>query len=154
MSCGGFGFFGSLATISFQISNEGQDAKAVNYTADSGNFVNDLGYSWSGKSYHCSKVHGLPVADNREASSDINLEPGSSINASVSFGLEMKRGQTIGNAYDLQFGVTTYKDLGEGKVGKVRSYPVQFVNLQRTGAAAALQDAGQGLKKALGGLFK
>lgn len=143
---------GSLATISFQIINDSNRPKAVNFVKGSTLFVNDLGYPWKSDHY-AARFSGLPVATGSEASSDPNLEPGGSINATMILALGLEQGQTIGGVYDLQFSVATYKDLGEGRVIKERTYPVQFVNMQRAIAGAALQDAGQGLKKAFVELF-
>lgn len=151
----------SKATLTLTITNNGKSPIALNYKNDSGIMVNEHGYTWKVPNYG-GGVSGLPVENGRSASTDYIIDPGSELRATLQLVLEaMKPGQTVGNEYNFQAVFTSFKDMGEGRLSRVRAYPVSFIGLKKSSMPeAAAQDLKDGvstievdLKNALGRIF-
>lgn len=148
-------YYKSTATIALRIHNYGRQPIALNYNKGSGSFVNERGYTWNATPNN--GVRGIGIADSGNASIDYVIDAGGDMGVTLALGNDLHKGQTAGNEFDFQATFASYEDIGEGRVRRIRSYPVSMVGLKKSSIAEQLSDAprevGDSLKKAFGGLF-
>lgn len=147
---------GTTATVSMRARNLGQAPVALNVVKKTLSLVNDLGYTWPIGDFY-SKVSGVGIASERSASTEYVVEPGKELRMQFQLPKNLAKGQTIGSVYDFSAEFAAYRDIGEGKLERVRTYSVSFVGLQRAGAvqgaADDLKKLGSDTKRALGSLL-
>ena len=75
----------------------------------------------------------------------------------------MRDGQTPGDSFDINTTFGAYQDEGQGRIRKLRTYPVAFTNVHRSTAGYTGDQSGQNLPTEVGekvidrlvdGLFK
>lgn len=147
--------YNSWATLALRIHNYGSKPIALNYNDRSGSFVNARGYTWAKKMDH--SVRGVGIADGGSANVDYVIDAGGDMGVTIALGNDLRDGQTAGDEFDFQAVFSSYEDLGEGRVRRIRSYPVSMIGLKKSTLAEQLSDTprevGDSLKKAFGGLF-
>ncbi len=146
----------SDASIALRIRNYSDKPIALNYLAQTAHLADDHGYVWPGPAGHSDAI-GIPTADNRGASVDTVIDSGSELGITFDLARQMEQGQTAGQSFDFQASFASYEDQGQGRLKRLRQYPISIVGIQRNVAAPfampGVKEAGDGLKKALGGLF-
>lgn len=104
---------------------------ALNYQSRSFSLVDDFGYQYSTHLYGGS-VKGIPTA-NSEADTTAIIGPGSSRTVTFIAARSMNRGQTTGRHFDMNATFIQVEDLGQGRVRKVRDYPIAFTDVRASG---------------------
>lgn len=117
----------SLVTVSLSIQNQGKEPIALNYAHNTGRIVDDKGYIYDS----FINITGIGVSRSREASLDYVIEPERDMGVQVVFTRFHEKGQTIGTNFDFAAEFASYKDKGEGKVERIRAYPVSIVDAKR-----------------------
>lgn len=150
------------ATLALTITNHGKEPIALNYKGGSASFVNEHGYAWHERhDLSGREISGLPTETNREASVDYVVDPAGQLSATIPLFLELTPNQSTGTSFNFQAVFSSFKDMGEGRLKKVRSYPVSFHGLKKSSlpeaAAQSIKDGSNNielnLKDALGRFF-
>lgn len=126
-------------TVTLGIRNAGARPLRLNYNQRSFGLTDDHGYQYTlyhehSSTYYADDVKGIPMATNSRASTDVVLAPGQTQKVTFIATRHMRDGQTPGNSFDLNATFGDYDDLGQGRIRKVRDYPVAFIGLAPSGA--------------------
>ena len=116
-------------SVTITLRNTTSTPMALNYESRSFSLVDDVGYQYSTHSYGGS-VKGIPTASSSAADTTAILGPGSSRTVTFIAARSMNRGQTIGRRFDMNATFIQVEDLGQGRVRKVRDYPVAFTDVR------------------------
>ena len=119
-------------SVTVTLRNTTSTPMALNYQSRSFSLVDDIGYQYSTHLYGGS-VKGIPTANSSAADTTAILGPGSSRTVTFIAARSMDRGQTVGRRFDLNATFIQVEDLGQGRVRKVRDYPVAFTNVIASG---------------------
>ena len=119
-------------SVTITLRNTTSTPMALNYQSRSFSLVDDVGYQYSAHLYGGS-VKGIPTANSSSADTTAILGPGSSRTVTFIAARSMKRGQTIGRRFDMNATFIQIEDLGQGRVRKVRDYPVAFTDFRTSG---------------------
>lgn len=149
--------FASNATISMTITNVGETPIALDYAAGKVSFVNEIGQYWDDR-FVDHAMTGLPTAKARSAGINVVIKPGSEVQATLKLFYEtLIDTHEIGDNFNFEVEFESYRDMGEGEVRKVRTYPVSFLGLHQSSMQVAakqgMQDFGNALKKSFGSMF-
>lgn len=150
------------ATLTLTITNTGKTPIALNYKGKSASFVNEHGYSWRERNDLGGRaITGLPVETSNSASTDYVIDPGGELSATIPLLANLEPAQSTGTSFNFQAVFSSFKDMGEGRLKKVRSYPVSFLGLKKSSlteaAAQSVKDGTSNVelnfKDALGRFF-
>lgn len=118
-------------SVTITLRNTTSMPMALNYQSQSFSLVDEFGYQYSTHSYGGS-VKGIPTA-NSEADPTAIIGPGASRTVTFIAARSMNRGQTTGRRFDMNATFIQVEDLGQGRVRKVRDYPVAFTDVRASG---------------------
>lgn len=150
------------ATLTLTITNHGKEPIALNYKEKSASFVNEHGYSWRERNDLSGRaISGLAIETRNSASTDYVVDPGGQLSATIPLFLGLKPNQSTGTSFNFQAVFSSFKDMGEGRLKKIRSYPVSFMGLKKSSLSEATaqsakdgaSNVGLNLKDALGRFF-
>lgn len=129
-----------VATLTLR--NTGSTPLALNYLHDSWSATDNNGYRYSVSV--AAPISGIPEAYGDRADPSAVIMPGRSRTVTVPARRDMSTGQTPGNRYDLNITFVQVEDLGQGRVRKVRDFPVAFTNVPPStdGLPASLSSPG------------
>ena len=119
-------------SVTITLRNTTSRPMALNYQSRSFNLVDDIGYQYSTHLYGGS-VKGIPTANSSTADTTAILGPGASRTVTFIAARSMNRGQTMGRRFDMNATFIQVEDLGQGRVRKVRDYPVAFTDVRASG---------------------
>lgn len=140
----GFDSRHSRATVTATITlrNTGTTPLVLNYQFGSWMATDSHGYRYETYQELDSRdgtVKGIPVASSSQADTSAVIMPGGTRTVTIAARRTMARGQTPGDAFDLNATFVQFEDLGQGRIRKVRDFPVAFTNVgASSGGAAAL----------------
>ena len=151
-------------SVALTLTNTGNTPLPLNYEYGSFSLTDNRGYryelSLSSESTH---VKGIPVATSSRADARQPLMPGRSSTVTFLTSRKMRDGQTPGDSFDINTTFGAYQDEGQGRIRKLRTYPVAFTNVHRSTAGYTGDQSGQNLPTEVGekvidrlvdGLFK
>ena len=118
-------------SVTITLRNTTSMPMALNYQSRSFSLVDEFGYQYSTHSYGGS-VKGIPTA-NSQADPTAIIGPGASRTVTFIAARSMNRGQTIGSRFDMNATFIQVEDLGQGRIRKVRDFPVAFTNAPASG---------------------
>lgn len=123
-------------TTTITLRNTSQLPLALNYQSRSFNLVDDRGYTYS---LPMSKaVSGIPIAYESQADSTAVISAGGTRTVTFSAYRTMHKGETPGHRFDLNATFIQLEDLGQGRIRKVRDFPVAFTNAPASGSGLSL----------------
>lgn len=112
-----------------RVVNYGKQSIALNYISQSYSIVDNLGYKYEIDG--AKAVKGISKANAHTASVNDIVLPGDAISISFEAKRMPKDGQTVGQKFDIGLTLASFEDLGEGRIRKIRTYPVAFVGVPR-----------------------
>ena len=123
-------------TISMTLRNTGSGPMVLNYETNSLSVTDDNGYNYDlfnevikpGDS-----IKGIPAATRSRVDTSAVIMPGASRTVTFIASRSMRPGQTPGARFDINATFGQYEDLGQGRVRKVRDFPVAFTNVAASG---------------------
>ncbi len=126
----------SWATISVSITNHGKTPIALDYVGGKTSFVNERGYVWKESKDSGRAIIGVPVAEYNEASVKTVLDPESELTVMIPLKFDSLNHpeRTAGNSFDFAAEFVSYENMGEGRLKKLRTYPILFAGLNKTPA--------------------
>ena len=125
----------TAVTIAIEIRNNGSTPLALNYEARSFSLTDNHGYMYQLlENDQLRGVKGIPVATGKRADTRQPLMPGQSSTVTFLAERSMKDGQTPGSHFDINVTFGAYQDQGQGRIQKLRTFPVAFTNV--SGATA------------------
>ncbi len=139
----------TTATLSMTIRNTGTNVVFLNATQQTAVLTSEHGYRWGAG--NAPRVTGIDVANQSRASLNNPIEPGRELRIQYALPGRLRSGQTLGDAFDFVCEFQSHQDLGEGQLKKLRSYPVSFVGLSRSGGIG--KAVGDGATSLLKGIF-
>lgn len=151
-----------VATVSIEVRNTGNEPLPLNYEKGSFSLTDSHGYTYKLQDYdEYDSVKGIPVANTNRADPRQPLMPGQASTVTFLAQRSMGGGQTPGGHFDINATFGAYRDEGQGRVRKVRTFPVAFTNIAGSTAtvplaspAAPLQEqGGKALNRLVDGLF-
>ena len=120
-------------SVALALTNTSSTPLALNYEYGSFSLADNRGYryilSLSSESTH---VKGIPVATSSRADARQPLMPGQSSTVTFISHRRMRDGQTPGDSFDVNATFGAYQDEGQGRIRKLRTYPVALTNVQRS----------------------
>lgn len=126
------------ATLALTITNHGKEPIALDYKGGSASFVNEHGYAWTERhDLSGREISGLPVEGNNQASVDYVVDPGGQLSATIPLFSELSPNQSTGTTFNFQAVFSSFKDMGEGRLKRLRSYPVSFIGLKQSSTPEA-----------------
>mgnify|MGYP001567658689 CR=1 FL=1 len=143
--------------MALTIRNHGLKPISLTYLHESATMSDDRGYRWKDAVNTNSNSTGIALTDYQGASLESVIDPAGELRVTIPLTFGLNPGQSPGSSFDFQAAFASYEDLGQGKIRRTRQYPVSVVGLQPNTASAVpvpgMQEVGDGLKKAIGGLF-
>lgn len=147
----------SVAAAALSIHNRGTKPVSLTYVDDSAAMTDDHGYTWKDAVDVNRNTSGIALTAYNGASLESVIDPGSAIGITLPMAFAMNDGQTPGASFDMQATFVSYEDLGQGRLRRLRTYPVSFVGLQPNKAPGVpvpgAEPVGDAVKKALGSIF-
>lgn len=147
----------STAAAAVSIRNRGTNPVSLTYLDDSAAMTDDHGYSWKDAVDVNRNTSGIALTAYNGASLETVVDPGSAIGITLPMTFAMNDGQSPGASFDMQATFISYEDLGQGRLRRLRAYPVSFVGLQPNKApgvpVSGAEPVGDAMKKALGSIF-
>lgn len=121
-------------TVMLALRNTGNVPLTLNYEQNSFAATDNHGYQYrlyhehlSDKAY-AQDIKGIPMATRSRAGTSQILAPGQSLNVTFIATRYMRDGQTPGSHFDIQATFGQYQDEGQGRIRKLRDFPVAFTN--------------------------
>lgn len=118
-------------TTTITLRNTSRLPLAINYQSRSFNLVDDRGYSY--KLPMTKSVSGIPIAYESQADPTAVIAAGGSRTVTFSAYRKMGKGETPGDRFDLNATFIQLEDMGQGRIRKVRDFPVAFTNAPASG---------------------
>ncbi len=120
-------------TVTATIRNTSPSPMIVNYLSKSMTVVDDNGYRYGTKQYspETDSVKGIPIYGqygNRSVDTTAIISAGGTRTITFVVGRRMDSGQTPGSRLDINATFVQFEDLGQGRIRKVRDFPVAFTN--------------------------
>ena len=78
-------------------------------------------------------IKGIPATKFARVDTSAVIMPGASRTVTFIADRKMNAGQTPGGRFDINATFGQYEDLGQGRIRKVRDYPVAFTNVTTSG---------------------
>ena len=128
-------------TITVRLRNTGSVPIILNYQAGSWAATDSNGYRYETHLEHDTKygtVKGIPVATYNRADTSSMIAPGASRTVTFNARRDMRNGQTPGDRFDINATFVQFEDLGQGRIRKVRDFPVAFTNVGTSGRGAGI----------------
>lgn len=125
-------------TATLTIRNMGASPMILNYLSTSMSIVDEHGYRYErilGRPERDS-VKGMPVFGSngsRSVDTSATLPPGGIRTITFIQGRRMNKGQTPGRTFDINATFVQFEDLGQGRIRKVRDFPLAFTNVTPPG---------------------
>ena len=123
-------------TVTVRLRNTGSVPIILNYQAGSWAATDSNGYQYETHLEHDTKygtVKGIPVATYNRADTSSMIAPGASRTVTFNARRDMRNGQTPGDRFDINATFVQFEDLGQGRIRKVRDFPVAFTNVAASG---------------------
>lgn len=120
-------------TITATIRNTGPSPMIVNYLSKSMSVVDDNGHRYNIKQYspETDSVKGIPIYGqygSRSVDTTAIISAGGTRTITFVLGRRMDSGQAPGSRFDINATFVQFEDLGQGRIRKVRDFPVAFTN--------------------------
>ena len=123
-------------TISMTLRNTGSGPMVLNYETNSLSVTDDNGYNYdlfNEAMKPGDSIKGIPAATRSRVDTSAVIMPGASRTVTFIAARSMRPGQTPGARFDINATFGQYEDLGQGRVRKVRDFPVAFTNVAASG---------------------
>lgn len=120
-------------TVTLRLRNTGPAPIILNYQGGSWAATDNNGYQYETH----GTVKGVPVATPSRADTSALIDAGGSRTVTFNARRGMRDGQTPGDRFDINVTFVQLEDLGQGRIRRVRDYPVAFTNVAVTGRDAA-----------------
>ncbi len=123
-------------TIAMTLRNTGDAPMPLNYETNSLSVTDDNGYHYTMYYERVNPektIKGIPAATNTRADTSAVIMPGGVRTVTFITDRNTKNGQTPGTRFDVNATFGQYQDLGQGRIRKVRDYPVAFTNVSASG---------------------
>lgn len=151
-------------TTTMTLTNTGSTPLAINYEQYKYSITDNNGYSYKLDNEFLTTAYkkdikGIPMATDSRASTTSVLSPSASMTVTFIAVRYMDNGQTPGDHFDINATFGQYVDEGQGRIRKVRDFPVAFTNVPASGGPGLSSGsstgaaAGQALDKAAGKLL-
>ena len=122
--------------VTIRIRNSGSQPIPLNYNQKSFSLVDDHGYEY--KLYHendtnhfADDIKGISMATTSAAGTDDVVAPGQTLTVTFLPVRYMRNGETVGSRFDVHATFGAYEDIGQGRIRRIRNYPVAFMGLSR-----------------------
>ncbi len=117
------------ATVNVKLINNTSRPMILLYQNTSFVMTDNFGYRYNlGVGYEEGHVKGLPVFKERGVDSSGVLAPGEERPIVITAKREMKPGESVGDTFNISATFVEFKDLGEGKMQRLRTYPYYLKN--------------------------
>ena len=125
-------------TVTLTLRNTANAPLILNYQKGSFSATDDRGYQYELKHQHLSShyskdIKGIPMATPSRADTTSIISAGSARTVTFTGIRYMRDGQSPGNRFDIAATFIQLEDLGQGRVRKVRDFPVAFTNAPASG---------------------
>lgn len=140
-------------TVTMTLRNSGTTPLILNYLATSLSVTDDHGYHYemyAEKMNPTKTIKGIPTSVYNRGDTSSVLSPGASRTVTFIANRSMKNGQTPGDRFDINATFVQFEDLGQGRIRKVRDYPVAFTNVARSGSGISQGNNGNPVPQAVG----
>lgn len=140
-----------LVTVTMTLRNAGSDPMILNYETSSLSVTDDNGYPYTMYAERTDAektIKGIPATRFSKVDTSAVIMPGAARTVTFITNRYMRNGQTPGSRFDINATFGQYQDLGQGRVRKVRDFPVAFTNVAASGrgsASTATGNAASGL---------
>ncbi len=125
-----------LVTVTMTLRNTGSEPMILNYETSSLSVTDDNGHPYTMPAERTDPekyIKGIPATRNSKVDVSAVIVPGATRTVTFITHRFMKNGQTSGTRFDINATFGQYQDLGQGRVRKVRDYPVAFTNVGASG---------------------
>ena len=119
------------------LRNTGSEPMVLNYETNSLSVTDDNGYNYDIFN-DGDQIKGIPTTKYSRVDTSAVIMPGASRTVTFIAARSMRPGQTPGARFDINATFGQYEDLGQGRIRKVRDFPVAFTNVGTSGRGAGI----------------